>query len=202
MAILYMTLGNPGSGKTFFARQYSEQLGFPLVDLDRLRHELFENPSYSTDEDKVVLSLADYMIEQFLMAGLSVVVDGANGTRVRRHALREVARKHNAKPLAVWVQTDINTTFGRASNRDRRNPYDKYAKELDQDDFERECARVKLPQHEEYVVISGKHVFKNQMNVVMKKLVAMEKQGLRVKTVSPGGRVNQQRRKPITRNRV
>ena len=200
-AVLYMTLGHPGSGKTFFARQYASDLGVPLIDMERLRFELFEEPNYSLDEDKIVLSLADYMMEQFLNAGLSVVVDGMNSTRVRRHALRETARKYHALPLVVWVQTDIQTAFGRARNRDRRNPNDKYAKELDDREFEQESGRVKLPQHEDYVVISGKHVFKNQMNVVMKKLIDMEKQASnrQSKQVKLGGRVDMTRRQPRRR---
>lgn len=197
--ILYMTLGHPGSGKTFFARQYAAAMGIPLVDTERLRFELFEDPEYSNQEDNVVAGIADYMTEQFLSAGLSVVVDGLSGPRVRRHALRELARKYKATPFIVWVQTDINTAFNRARNRDRRNPYDKFAKQLSSAEFERETSRTKAPQHEDYVVISGKHVFRNQMNVVERKLAAIIHNTNSPRTVTLGGRVDLSRRKPRPR---
>ena len=197
--VIYMTLGHPGSGKTFFARQYAAEAGLPLIDTERLRNELFEEPSYNSDEDQVVTSLSDYMLEQFLSAGLSVVVDGMNSTRARRHSLREMARRHKANPLVIWIQTDVNTCFERARKRDRRNPHDKYARELSSGDFERESARVKPPQHEDYVVISGKHVFRNQMNVVARKLNAMGRELKKPKPVTLGGRVDLSRRKPRPR---
>lgn len=193
-AVVYMMLGLPGAGKTFFARQYAAEAGLPLIDIERLRHELFEEPGYSPSEDKVVINLADYMIEQFLSAGLSVVIDGMNDTRVRRHSLREMARQYKAHPIVIWVQTDVNTAFNRASHRDRRNPYDKYAMELDNDDFERRASHVKLPQHEDYIVISGKHVFRNQLNVVRRKVEAMKTHERVAKNTALGGRVNIARR--------
>ncbi len=199
LPIVYMMLGLPGSGKTFFARQYAAEIGVPLIDIERLRHELFEEPSYAPDENRIVLSLADYMIEQFLSAGLSVVIDGMNETRARRHGLREQSRSYGARPLVIWVQTDVSTAFNRAHNRDRRNPNDKYAKELDDAEFERLTGKVKLPQHEDYVVISGKHVFRNQMNVVKRKQKALETHERVAKTTSLGGRVNLTRRQPRPR---
>src|SRR6056297_3055593 len=101
--VLYMTLGYPGAGKTFFARQYADKQNIALLSSDRLRFELFETPNYSQDEDKVVIGLMDYMLEQFLNAGMSVIVDGLNSQRVRRHNVREMARKYGANPLVVWV---------------------------------------------------------------------------------------------------
>ncbi len=197
--IVYMTLGLPGSGKTFFARQYAASVGMPLIDIERLRNELFEEPSYAADEDRVVMSLADYMTEQFLAAGLSVLIDGMNDTRVRRHGLREMARQYGAKPLVIWVQTDVNTAFNRAHSRDRRNPNDKYAQELSDDEFERAAARVKMPQHEDYVVISGKHVFRNQKNVVGRKAEAIDTHARVAKNTTLGGRVNLARRRQSPR---
>ena len=197
--ILYMTLGLPGAGKTYFAKQYAAKQGVPLIDVEWLRYDLFEDPRYDTSEDKVLANLTDYMAEQFLSAGLSVVVDGLNSTRVRRHDLRKMARKYKVAPLVIWVQTDTNTAFERAHNRDRRNPYDKYAREFGDDEFERESMRTKQPQHEDYVVISGKHLFRNQMNAVLRRLATVVVSEKKPKSVSLGGRVDLNRRRPRPR---
>ncbi len=168
--MLYIPVGNPGAGKTFFARQYSIEKGIPLIDTSRIRRELFENPEFTNDENKVVLAMADYMCEQFLKSGQSVIFDGSNGSRVRRRLLRDMAKKYHTLPLVVWVQTDKQTSEDRATNRDRRNLDDKYARLLDKDTFKELIAKIMLPKHEEYVVISGKHVFKNQLHSVERKL--------------------------------
>lgn len=194
---LYLTFGLPGSGKTFFARQFAQSTKIPLIETDRLRGELFDEPRYNNSEDNVVASLSDYMAEQFLAAGLSVVIDGLNETRARRHSLRELARKYNAKVVIVWLQTDVHTAFSRASQRDRRNHNDKYAREFSSEEFEAQSARSKPPKHEDYVVISGKHVFRNQMNVVLRKLLAINDSTpatVTPKQVKLGGRVDLRRR--------
>lgn len=194
---LFMMLGVPGAGKSFFARQYTKAENIALLDADRLRFELFEEPQFSQDEDRIVGNLLDYMSEQFLSAGISVLIDGLNSTRIRRHALRETARKFHAKPLVVWVQTDAVTAFERASNRDRRQLDDKYSHALNNDQFKTQALKVKQPQGEDYVVISGKHLFTNQMHAVNRKVEIIDKESAQnpVKKVALGGRVDLNRRK-------
>ena len=203
-SIIYMTLGIPGAGKTFFARQFAAKNNLPSISADRLRFELFEQPEFSREEDATILNVMDYMLEGYLQAGLSVVVDGLNGQRVRRYNLRELARKHNSYPLIVWVQTDRDTAFDRASNRDRRSTDDKYTQSIDEETFMRQEAVVKKPQSEDYVVISGKHVFANQQNAVTNKVASIIRtiataQLKPKKEVTLGGRVDMGRRKPRIR---
>src|SRR5215217_6541540 len=103
---LFLLYGFPGAGKTYFARQLCEELQAAHVQGDRIRSELFEDPRYDKEENSVVTQLMDYMTEEFLSAGLSVVYD-ANAMRfAQRHTLREMARRHKAQPLLVWLQID------------------------------------------------------------------------------------------------
>lgn len=199
--VIYVMLGHPGSGKSFFARQYAQAGRIALIDSERIRYLLFEDPNYSSEEDKVVLNLMDYMADQFLDSGMSIILDGMNSTRARRRELRVKAQKYAAHPLVVWVQSDVNTSFNRAKSRDRRNPDDKYARQLSSVEFESQSAKVKLPQHEDYVVISGKHVFRNQYNAVRQKIGTMNVKPaiVKPKTVSLGGRVDLKRRQPRVR---
>lgn len=163
--------GYPGSGKTFFARQLSDSLGAAHVHGDRIRNELFEEPRYDTRENEVVSHLMDYMAEEFLNAGISVVYD-MNAMRLsQRRELRDMARKHKAEPLLVWVQIDMESSFGRVSKRDRRKTDDRYAAPLDRTTFDKITGRMQNPtQAEDYVVISGKHTFNTQQHMVLKKM--------------------------------
>lgn len=197
-----MMLGYPGAGKTFFARQYAEDQKLPIVSADRLRFELFEKPRFNKEEDSTITSLMDYMIEEYLRAGMSVIVDGLNSQRVRRHALREMCRKSKVYPLVVWVQTDLDTSFDRARARDKRQTDDKYTHSIDNDTFDKLRKMVKKPQHEDYTVLSGKHVYINQRNAMNRKVEAISKlkpKVLKPNKVSLGGRFDVERRKPRAR---
>src|SRR5579871_1226190 len=86
-----MLYGYPGSGKTYFARQFCEAVQAAHLQSDRIRGELFEKPRYDKQENAITTQLIDYMSEEFLAAGLSVVYD-TNAMRVgQRQALRDLA---------------------------------------------------------------------------------------------------------------
>ena len=169
--LLLMLYGFPGSGKTYFARQFCDQVQAAHVQGDRIRSELFDEPRYDKEENSVVSHLMDYMAEEFLSAGLSVVYD-TNAMRItQRHELREMARRHKAQPLLVWQQVDAESAFLRASKRDRRHVDDKYNAPMDRPRFDNLAAGMQNPRNvEDYAVVSGKHVFTTQFSAVVKKM--------------------------------
>jgi len=170
--LLVMLYGFPGSGKTFFSRQICEQLAATHVQSDRIRAELFETPSYSKDENHVVISLMNYMMGEFLSAGVSVVYD-VNALRAnQRRALRNMAHKMGAETILVWLQIDQDSAMNRTAKRDRRKPDDHYAQELNRADFEQKASGMQNPEPTEpYLVISGKHVFSTQRSAFLRHLL-------------------------------
>lgn len=168
---LLLLYGFPGAGKTYFARQFCENVQAAHVQGDRIRSELFEEPRHDQQENDVVSQLMDYMSEEFLAAGLSVVYD-ANAMRAgQRHTLRNMARKHHAQPLLVWFQMDADSAYARNAKRDRRRADDKYAAQWDRQTFEKIVGYMQNPMpSEDYVVISGKHLFSTQQSAVVGKL--------------------------------
>lgn len=94
-----------------------------------------------------------------------------------------------AQPLLVWFQMDQDTAFGRNIKRDRRRADDKYAAALDRTSFESIISNMQNPaSSEDYVVVSGKHLFNMQQSAVLNKLrtigVLDESGGSRV--IKPG----------------
>lgn len=166
-----MLYGYPGSGKTFFARQLCEHLNAAHVQGDRIRFELFEEPRFDKQENDIVSHLMNYMTEEFLNAGISVVYD-INADRLsERRALRDMARKAKAQPVLIWFQIDTESAFSRVVKRDRRKSDDKYAHPIDRSTFDSLIGRMQNPtQTEDYIVISGKHNFQTQRGAVLKKL--------------------------------
>lgn len=165
-----MLYGFPGSGKSAFARQLCEYISAAHVYGDKIRYELFEEPRFDRQENEIVTHLMDYMTEEFMRAGISVVYD-VNASRLsERHAMREMARKLKAQPVLIWFQIDPESAYMRVSKRDRRKTDDKYSSPLDQRSFEQAIGHMQNPSAtEDYIVVSGKHNFHTQRNNVIKK---------------------------------
>lgn len=169
-----MLYGFPGAGKSYFARQIAENLRAAHVQDDRLRAELFENPQYDKRENEVVYDLMLYMAEEFLKSGVSVVFDMNAARPGQRRELRELARRLKAEPVLIWLQIDIESAFTRVAKRDRRKVDDKYSVALDRTSFEQIVNHMSNPLiNENYIVISGKHAYKTQHNMVLKRLFDM-----------------------------
>jgi hypothetical protein len=76
--------------------------------------------------------------------------------------------------VLIWLQIDIESAFARVAKRDRRKVDDKYTVSLDRTSFEQIVNQMNNPQtSENYIVISGKHAYKTQQNMVLKRLFDM-----------------------------
>ncbi|MBX4201524.1 ATP-binding protein [Candidatus Saccharibacteria bacterium] len=171
--VLICLYGFPGSGKSYIARNLADQLDTASVSSDRIRSELFQNPRYDAQENAIVTHLMDYMCEEFLSAGVSVVYD-TNALRAsQRRKLRELARKHKAEYLLIWLQIDIDSAYSRTQERDRRTSDDKYAEPQTKNSFDQQIAGMQNPQGEDYIVVSGKHTFATQKGAVINKFYQM-----------------------------
>jgi len=184
-----MLYGFPGAGKTYFARQLADSIGAAHISSDRIRSELFEKPHYDKQENDIVDRLMEYMVEEFLKAGVGVVYDSNAMRLAQRRNLRDLARRSHAEQLLVWVQTDQATSFARLSARDRRKSDDKYAAPYDKSGFEAYIAQMQNPYNEEYVVISGKHTFNTQSSAIVKKFYdtgLIDAESATSKVIKPG----------------
>lgn len=169
--VLFMLYGMPGAGKSFVARQLGDHVAAANVQGDRIRAELFENPTYTKQENHIVASLMTYMTQEFLKAGVSVLFDVNAMRHSQRRALRNMARRFGAEPILLWLQIDPDTAYARASSRDRRKIDDHYAQQITLDGFKQLLAGMQNPEaDEQYIVLSGKHVFNTQKNAIVRYL--------------------------------
>ena len=165
-----MIVGLPGAGKSFFARQFSETFGVPVVSVDRIRHELFAEPTYSKDEQAIVDRLADYQIGELAKTKRSFIVDGRCNNRADRLALERIAEPAGYGTLIIWVQTDEPTAKFRSNKRKPGKIDDIYNRSMTSDQFATQAKQLSTPQRESYVVISGKHAYSTQAKMVLRKL--------------------------------
>lgn len=211
--LFLMLYGFPGAGKTYFARQLCDHLHAAHVQGDRIRAELFEKPRYDQQENAIVSQLMNYMASEFLGAGLSVIYDVNAVRSAQRHQWRDMARKAHAQPLLIWLQIDMESAFTRTMKRDRRRMDDRYAMPMDRSTFENIAGHMQNPGlTEEYIVVSGKHLFSTQLSATMKRLRELNLIGIddgSDKVVKPGlvnlvpnpaaGRVDMARRNIVIR---
>lgn len=203
---LFMLYGYPGSGKSYFARQFCEEVNAAHVHADRIRAELFEEPQFDKQENEIVNHLMGYMAGEFLNAGVSVMFDINVLRQAQRRELREIAKHYHADVMMLWFQIDPDSAFARANKRDKRRIDDRYTKPTTRQEFEAAARSMQNPTgNEEYLVISGKHTFHTQRVSVLKKLhdlgLVDSATTTQVHTVKPGlvnlipkGRVDDARR--------
>lgn len=163
--------GLPGSGKTYVARHLSETYNMAHVSADKLRFELFDKPRHDKAEIQLLNGLMNYMTEEFLKAGVSVVYDVSVSRETDRRILREIAKKQKVKDLMLWPQVDAETAKYRSLNRDKRKTDDKYSEPIDAVTFEKYKGYMQSPYNENYLVLSGKHLFNTHKGVIEKRLL-------------------------------
>lgn len=168
--VLLALYGFPGSGKSFLARNLAEHIQIAHVSAGRIRNELFARPRYDEQENSIVTHLMNYMSEEFLNAGLSVVYDGNILRSSQRRQLRELASKNRAAYLLVWLQIDAESALSRTQRRDRRTSDDKFAQPQTREGFNQQLASMQNPKDEQYLVISGKHAFVTQKSAIVNRL--------------------------------
>lgn len=208
--LLIMLYGFPGSGKSYFARQLAEHMQIAHIQGDRIRGELFSEPRYDKQENTIVSQLMNYMTEEFLSAGVSVIYDESVYRSSQRMAVRDMARRKQATPLLVWLQIDADSSYARLPKRDRRRTEDKYSRDYTEQSYARMLSNMQNPNNEDFIVISGKHTFPSQKSAVFKRLTELGlisqaasalnvvKPGL-VNLVPTSGRVDMARRNILIR---
>lgn len=121
MNTLYICRGLPGSGKTFWARQFVSDRGFRAtrVNRDDLR-QMAHNGQYSPEREFFILRAAETMIAQALMAGYDVVSDDTNLQNYITKKLFSVAAICGRRVEWVMFETPIDVCIAR--DRKRQNP--------------------------------------------------------------------------------
>jgi predicted kinase len=171
--LVIMVIGLPGSGKSFFAGQFADMFGAPLVSADFIRHAIFPESNYTPDEDALVNALSLSSITELLKTRKTIVVDGGVNNRSARVAIERLATAQDYGKLTIWVQTDEPTSLARSQKRSAKRQADALNAPMDLKAFERYRKQFSVPSPtENVVVVSGKHTYATQARVVLKKLVS------------------------------
>lgn len=153
-------VGVPGSGKSFFAEHFSDTFKAPIVSWNILRDDLFNDPTYSKEEDEVVERVADRLLGELYKTEKTLLFEGDTSSRAARQRIQKAAHAAGYETLFVWVQTDEATAKRRAKKAGVPAEYS-----------EKIQKRFTPPKENEPVlVISGKHTYASQLKIVLRRL--------------------------------
>ncbi|HXE09932.1 MAG TPA: AAA family ATPase [Verrucomicrobiae bacterium] len=121
---LYLLIGYPGAGKTTAARILSEATGAVHLWSDVERHRMFGQPTHSLEESTKLYDELNRRTEELLAADKSVVFDTNFNFREDRRKLHDIAARHDADTLVLWIQVPEEVARERAlSTGLKRNGY-------------------------------------------------------------------------------
>jgi predicted kinase len=185
--LLILVVGNPGSGKSFFARQFSESYKFFYIDTGRYESELEGLGKSNLEISKLAKKLTSATFEQALKSFKHIIFEGYFGSKSEREIILNKAVKAGFGVLTVWVQTDNATTEERAMNRDRRRADDKNSLNLSEDEFSSMLSSFEKPvaTKENSIVVSGKHDFKSQSVMVLRKIANIYMKEAQIPNTNP-----------------
>jgi len=143
-------VGIPGSGKSHFAKKFSDTFNAPYVDLDSILPHAKDLQSAA--------SLAQTQLNELLRTRQSLLIELNTASRQSRVELARIVKEAGYAPLLVWVQTDQDTARARTS-RDKSRPEGYFDGQI----------RSFSPPHEREKphVISGKHTYATQAKSVL-----------------------------------
>jgi predicted kinase len=171
--LVIVVIGLPGSGKSFFSRQFADMFNAPLVNVDFIRNAVFPQPEFSPTEDAIVYTVAQNEVNELFKTGKTFIIDGGVNNKASRHNIERQAVHSGYGRLTIWVQTDDPTCIARSMKRSTKRPGDDLNMPMDRQSFERYRKQLNIPSvRENVVVISGKHTFSSQARIVLKKLVS------------------------------
>ena len=117
---LIMLRGLPASGKTTLAKKLVNK-GFVRVNKDDLR-AMMDNSCFSKANERRVLEVRDFIVENALENKVSVVVDDTNFAPKHKERLEQLAIRHGADFRELTMDTPLDECIKRNENRENKVP--------------------------------------------------------------------------------
>lgn len=116
-----MMFGYPGAGKTTAAEVISRLTGAVHLQSDKVRLELFPEPTFSQLEHDALYAALDIRTEQFLRQGEDVIYDANLNRYQHRRDKYDICKHADATPILLWVQTEKTLSRVRAMDENRKH---------------------------------------------------------------------------------
>lgn len=158
---LYLMLGHPGSGKSYFAQQLAAEIGAVRFNSDRMRHHLFKDPHehHSRSDHEHIVNAINCAAISVLQSGYSIIYDINNNFVSDRRAYAALSKEHGACTVIIWIKTPLEVATERGASR----PLSQEHIRIDPAWVERVAAELETPSLDElYIEIDGTLEFQRQ----------------------------------------
>ena len=121
MAVIVLT-GMPATGKSTICKAMAEHFGYPVVEKDAIKEELFDTVGFTCYAEKRALdhaanAVVNHMVEQLLKAGGSVIVDN-NFDDISGKHFKELLEQYAPQCVCVFLRGDLDVLHQRYTLRD------------------------------------------------------------------------------------
>lgn len=118
MAVLFMMVGIPGSGKSTYARKLAKETGAEWVSRDKICFSMFPKPTYTSRERRLVRAEFINEIRRRLDQDQDVIADATFLTTQSRRLVLQELKGCARKAVAILVDTPLEIALERNSMRD------------------------------------------------------------------------------------
>lgn len=118
-------MGLPASGKTYFSQKIAAEQDVFFLNVDNLRLAMVEKPAFDAAEHHLVYSTVDFIAEQHLAQGKSIICNGNYHIRKRRESMEKMTQRYQANCQIIWVKTPYEIVRERILKRDHEIPVEK-----------------------------------------------------------------------------
>lgn len=110
--------GLPASGKSTYARQLVETLGWKRINKDDLR-AMVDNSKWSEKNEKLIVKLRNDLLLRFLQDGYSVVIDDTNFAKSHVDTIKEICAGELVECEVLFFDTPLWECIERDSKREK-----------------------------------------------------------------------------------
>lgn len=155
---LYLFVGYPGSGKTTVAKIIADATDGVHLWADFERHVMFDQPTHSKQESRTLYEHLNKVADELLGQGKCVIYDTNFNFRSDRDYMRQIATKHAANVVIIWVTTPRELAQRRATEESEGKPTRVWGN-MKLTDFIRMSDNLQEPDTDEQVVkIDGSNI--------------------------------------------
>lgn len=119
--VLYMFVGLPASGKSYYTRKLAKKTGASIHSPDDIRRELYGDERIQGDRNTVFNTLHS-RIKEDLRDGKSTIYDACNISYKRRMAFLQELNNISCKKVCIFVATPFEKCLGNNAKRERYVP--------------------------------------------------------------------------------
>ena len=171
---LYITMGLPASGKTYFSQRFAKEQNIFFLNVDSLRLAMVDQPQFTPREHKLVYGAVAFIAEQHISQGMDIVSNGNYHVWTHRKEMQERVHKCGAHFRILWVDTPYEIAKERILTREHEIPKEK-EKDPWVDVLDRMSGQFQSPYEDEpFIKIDGTIPYEMQRAQALHQLLELD----------------------------